>query len=170
MKIVMCATCLLIFSMNWFQLYIHIVLYKSIMISMHICVRMLTTTRHWIIIAIIIWLPFFSLLIPRLFKQVVANCLTSLQEIWSLEASTSEEAARERENLLSKPVVYYFLNRYQVQSRQYLDLLSRKQLSSVCSFLSLSLLFEPYAEYMRAYHICLDTKSFAFQVLDLSFL
>ncbi|KAL1562217.1 beta-adaptin-like protein A [Salvia divinorum] len=43
--------------------------------------------------------------------QVVANCLTSLQEIWSLEASTSEEAARERETLLSKPVVYYFLNR-----------------------------------------------------------
>ncbi|XP_073039117.1 beta-adaptin-like protein A [Primulina eburnea] len=43
--------------------------------------------------------------------QVVANCLTSLQEIWGLEASTSEEAAREREALLSKPVVYYFLNR-----------------------------------------------------------
>ncbi|KAG8381866.1 hypothetical protein BUALT_Bualt05G0017400 [Buddleja alternifolia] len=43
--------------------------------------------------------------------QVVANCLTSLQEIWSLEASTSEEAAREREALLSKPVIYYFLNR-----------------------------------------------------------
>ncbi|XP_073275708.1 beta-adaptin-like protein A [Primulina huaijiensis] len=43
--------------------------------------------------------------------QVVANCLNSLQEIWGLEASTSEEAAREREALLSKPVVYYFLNR-----------------------------------------------------------
>ncbi|XP_073285321.1 beta-adaptin-like protein A [Primulina huaijiensis] len=43
--------------------------------------------------------------------QVVANCLTSLQEIWGLEASTSEEAAREREALFSKPVVYYFLNR-----------------------------------------------------------
>ncbi|KAL2517683.1 Beta-adaptin-like protein A [Abeliophyllum distichum] len=43
--------------------------------------------------------------------QVVANCLTSLQEIWGLEASTSEEAARERETLLSKPVIYYFLNR-----------------------------------------------------------
>ncbi|KAL8499231.1 hypothetical protein ACS0TY_022274 [Phlomoides rotata] len=43
--------------------------------------------------------------------QVVANCLISLQEIWSLEASTSEEAARERESLLSKPVIYYFLNR-----------------------------------------------------------
>ncbi|XP_073129436.1 beta-adaptin-like protein A [Henckelia pumila] len=43
--------------------------------------------------------------------QVVANCLSSLQEIWGLEASTSEEAAREREALLSKPVVYYFLNR-----------------------------------------------------------
>ncbi|KAK1372487.1 hypothetical protein POM88_028680 [Heracleum sosnowskyi] len=43
--------------------------------------------------------------------QVVANCLFSLQEIWSLEASTSEEASREREALLSKPVIYYFLNR-----------------------------------------------------------
>ncbi|CAA2992341.1 beta-adaptin A [Olea europaea subsp. europaea] len=43
--------------------------------------------------------------------QVVANCLTSLQEIWGLEASTSEEAAREREMLLSKAVIYYFLNR-----------------------------------------------------------
>lgn len=43
--------------------------------------------------------------------QVVANCLTALQEIWSAEASTSEEASREREALLSKPVVYYFLNR-----------------------------------------------------------
>ncbi|KAL0407771.1 UNVERIFIED_CONTAM: Beta-adaptin-like protein A [Sesamum radiatum] len=43
--------------------------------------------------------------------QVVANCLTSLQEIWTLEASKSEEAAREREALLSKPVIYYFLNR-----------------------------------------------------------
>ncbi|KAK6129731.1 hypothetical protein DH2020_036532 [Rehmannia glutinosa] len=35
--------------------------------------------------------------------QVVANCLTSLQEIWSLEAGTSEEATKERESLLSKP-------------------------------------------------------------------
>ncbi|KAJ9702369.1 hypothetical protein PVL29_004211 [Vitis rotundifolia] len=43
--------------------------------------------------------------------QVVANCLSSLQEIWSSEASTSEEASREREALLSKPVIYYFLNR-----------------------------------------------------------
>ncbi|KAI4316157.1 hypothetical protein L6164_024163 [Bauhinia variegata] len=43
--------------------------------------------------------------------QVVANCLSALQEIWTLEASTSEEAARERENLLSKSIVYYFLNR-----------------------------------------------------------
>lgn len=41
--------------------------------------------------------------------QVVANCLSSLQEIWSLEAS--EEASREREALLSQPVIYYFLNR-----------------------------------------------------------
>ncbi|XP_027081038.1 beta-adaptin-like protein A [Coffea eugenioides] len=43
--------------------------------------------------------------------QVVANCLSALQEIWSLEASKSEEASREREGLLSKPVVYYLLNR-----------------------------------------------------------
>ncbi|KAL5558803.1 hypothetical protein UlMin_035014 [Ulmus minor] len=43
--------------------------------------------------------------------QIVANCLSALQEIWSLEATTSEEASRERETLLSKPVVYYFLNR-----------------------------------------------------------
>ncbi|KAJ4953193.1 hypothetical protein NE237_030025 [Protea cynaroides] len=43
--------------------------------------------------------------------QVVANCLTALQEIWSLEAGTSEEASREREALLTKPVIYYFLNR-----------------------------------------------------------
>lgn len=41
--------------------------------------------------------------------QVVANCLSSLQEIWSLEAT--EEAAREREGLLSKTFVYYLLNR-----------------------------------------------------------
>ncbi|CAM8916317.1 unnamed protein product [Rhodiola kirilowii] len=44
-------------------------------------------------------------------SQVVANCLAALQEIWSSEASTSEEASREREALLSKPVIYYFLNR-----------------------------------------------------------
>ncbi|XP_059658027.1 beta-adaptin-like protein A [Cornus florida] len=43
--------------------------------------------------------------------QVVANCLSALQEIWSLEASTSEEASREREALLSKPMIYYLLNR-----------------------------------------------------------
>lgn len=43
--------------------------------------------------------------------QVVANSLSALQEIWSLEASQSEEASREREALLSKPMVYYFLNR-----------------------------------------------------------
>ncbi|OUZ99957.1 Clathrin/coatomer adaptor [Macleaya cordata] len=43
--------------------------------------------------------------------QVVANCLSALQEIWSLEASNSEEASREREALLSKPIVYYLLNR-----------------------------------------------------------
>ena len=44
--------------------------------------------------------------------QVVANCLSALQEIWSSEASTSEEASREREGLLSKTNVYYLLNRY----------------------------------------------------------
>ncbi|GAV85160.1 Adaptin_N domain-containing protein/B2-adapt-app_C domain-containing protein [Cephalotus follicularis] len=43
--------------------------------------------------------------------QVVANCLSALQEIWSSEASTSEEASREKEALLSKPVIYYLLNR-----------------------------------------------------------
>ncbi|XP_065849334.1 beta-adaptin-like protein A [Euphorbia lathyris] len=43
--------------------------------------------------------------------QVVANCLSSLQEIWSSEASTSEEAAREKETLLSKMVIFNFLNR-----------------------------------------------------------
>ncbi|KAL4318792.1 hypothetical protein GQ457_18G013440 [Hibiscus cannabinus] len=43
--------------------------------------------------------------------QVVANCLSALQEIWSAEASTSEEASREREALINKPVIYYLLNR-----------------------------------------------------------
>ncbi|XP_052188596.1 beta-adaptin-like protein A [Diospyros lotus] len=43
--------------------------------------------------------------------QVVANCLAALQEIWSLEASQSEKASMDRETLLSKPVIYYFLNR-----------------------------------------------------------
>ncbi|RWR77412.1 beta-adaptin-like protein A isoform X1 [Cinnamomum micranthum f. kanehirae] len=43
--------------------------------------------------------------------QVVANCLSSLQEIWTLEANTSEEAVREKEALLSKPVIYHLLNR-----------------------------------------------------------
>ncbi|KAL8196688.1 hypothetical protein R6Q57_024603 [Mikania cordata] len=44
-------------------------------------------------------------------SQVVANCLSALQEIWGLEASSSEEAAREREALISKPIIYYLLNR-----------------------------------------------------------
>lgn len=43
--------------------------------------------------------------------QVVANCLSSLQEIWGLEASSSEEAVREREALISKPIIYFLLNR-----------------------------------------------------------
>ncbi|ERM98573.1 hypothetical protein AMTRI_Chr05g66380 [Amborella trichopoda] len=41
--------------------------------------------------------------------QVVANCLSSLQEILSMEVS--EEASKERETLLSKPIVYNLLNR-----------------------------------------------------------
>ncbi|KAI3717658.1 hypothetical protein L1987_69415 [Smallanthus sonchifolius] len=43
--------------------------------------------------------------------QVVANCLSALQEIWGVEASSSEEAAREKEALISKPIIYYLLNR-----------------------------------------------------------
>ncbi|XP_047053379.1 beta-adaptin-like protein A [Lolium rigidum] len=43
--------------------------------------------------------------------QVVANCLHSLLEIWTLEAANSEEAAREIETLYSKPVVFYLLNK-----------------------------------------------------------
>ncbi|KAJ8637624.1 hypothetical protein MRB53_011891 [Persea americana] len=42
---------------------------------------------------------------------VVANCLSSLQEIWTLEVITSKEAVREKEALLSKPVIYHLLNR-----------------------------------------------------------
>lgn len=43
--------------------------------------------------------------------QVVANCLSALQEIWTLESGSSEEAAREREAVHIKPVIYYLLNR-----------------------------------------------------------
>ncbi|CAN1218677.1 Beta-adaptin-like protein A [Linum perenne] len=43
--------------------------------------------------------------------QVVANCISALEEIWNSESSTSEEAAREKEGLISKPFVYYLLNR-----------------------------------------------------------
>lgn len=43
--------------------------------------------------------------------QVVANCLSSLQEIWILEGSKSEEVSRDKEILLSKPTIYYLLNR-----------------------------------------------------------
>ncbi|KAH7682442.1 AP-1/2/4 complex subunit beta protein [Dioscorea alata] len=50
-----------------------------------------------------------SLMLSDPDPQVVANCLSSLQEIWNLE--TSEEASREREALLSKQLVYYLLNR-----------------------------------------------------------
>ncbi|CAH8281953.1 unnamed protein product [Eruca vesicaria subsp. sativa] len=52
-----------------------------------------------------------SLMLHDSDAQVVVNCLSALQEIWSLEASHSEEACREKESLLSKPVIYYFLNR-----------------------------------------------------------
>ncbi|KAL0888115.1 hypothetical protein Bca101_012098 [Brassica carinata] len=52
-----------------------------------------------------------SLMLHDSDAQVVSNCLSALQEIWSLEASHSEEACREKESLLSKPVIYYFLNR-----------------------------------------------------------
>ncbi|KAF2579911.1 hypothetical protein F2Q68_00000375 [Brassica cretica] len=52
-----------------------------------------------------------SLMLHDSDAQVVANCLAALQEIWSLEASHSEEACREKESLLSKPLIYYFLNR-----------------------------------------------------------
>ncbi|XP_024963064.1 beta-adaptin-like protein A isoform X1 [Cynara cardunculus var. scolymus] len=44
-------------------------------------------------------------------SQVVANCLSALQEIWGLEASSSEEAVRGREALISKQIIYYLLNR-----------------------------------------------------------
>ncbi|KAL5975900.1 hypothetical protein ACLOJK_020228 [Asimina triloba] len=61
--------------------------------------------------------------------QVVANCLFALQEIWSSEASNSDEASREREALLSKPVIYYLLNRIKEFSEWaqclVLDLVSR---------------------------------------------
>ncbi|KAF7029877.1 hypothetical protein CFC21_041519 [Triticum aestivum] len=43
--------------------------------------------------------------------QVVANCLHSLLEIWTLEAANSEAAGREIETLYSKPVVFYLLNK-----------------------------------------------------------
>uniref|UniRef100_R7W430 AP-2 complex subunit beta n=1 Tax=Aegilops tauschii TaxID=37682 RepID=R7W430_AEGTA len=43
--------------------------------------------------------------------EVVANCLHSLLEIWTLEAANSEAAGREIETLYSKPVVFYLLNK-----------------------------------------------------------
>ncbi|XP_002516577.2 beta-adaptin-like protein A [Ricinus communis] len=61
--------------------------------------------------------------------QVVANCLCALQEIWSAEASTSEEALREKESLISKAVIFNFLNRIKEFSEWaqclVLDLLSK---------------------------------------------
>ncbi|KAF4373625.1 hypothetical protein F8388_025319 [Cannabis sativa] len=47
-------------------------------------------------------------------KVAFFNLMTfkfATSEIWTLEATTSEEASRERETLLSKPIVYYLLNR-----------------------------------------------------------
>ncbi|CAI0408526.1 unnamed protein product [Linum tenue] len=44
-------------------------------------------------------------------SQVVVNCLFALQEIWNSESSKSEEATREKEGLISKPFIYYLLNR-----------------------------------------------------------
>lgn len=52
-----------------------------------------------------------SLMLSDPDAQVVANCMSSLQEIWNLEAGNSEEVSREREALLSKQVVFYLLNR-----------------------------------------------------------
>ncbi|XP_068652768.1 beta-adaptin-like protein A isoform X1 [Aristolochia californica] len=52
-----------------------------------------------------------SLMLKDPDAQVVANCLIALQEIWNLEAVSSEEASREREALLSKPIIFYLLNR-----------------------------------------------------------
>eukprot|EP00249_Psilotum_nudum_P021679 c28199_g1_i1 orf=558-3068(-) len=43
--------------------------------------------------------------------QVVANCLCALEEILTQEVNSSESAGHERDFLLSKPVVYAFLNR-----------------------------------------------------------
>lgn len=44
--------------------------------------------------------------------QVVANCVCALQEIWTSETLLhNTEAAKEREVLYSKAVVYSLLNR-----------------------------------------------------------
>lgn len=43
---------------------------------------------------------------------MVANCLSALQEIYTAEANiSSETAARDREHLFSKAVIYSLLNR-----------------------------------------------------------
>ncbi|KAK4787411.1 hypothetical protein SAY86_011244 [Trapa natans] len=52
-----------------------------------------------------------NLMINDCDTQVVANCLSTLQEIWTAEGSNSEEASRERDALLCKPLIYYLLNR-----------------------------------------------------------
>ncbi|KAL3680710.1 hypothetical protein R1sor_023666 [Riccia sorocarpa] len=44
--------------------------------------------------------------------QVVANCLYSLLEIWSMEGNSSEAALREKESLLSRNVILSLLNRF----------------------------------------------------------
>ena len=69
---------------------------------------------NWLIIGCyLVWdCSFWDKLITLVYLQVVANCLHSLQEIWTLEAANSEAAAREIETLYSKPVVFYLLNKW----------------------------------------------------------
>ena len=69
---------------------------------------------NWLIIGCyLVWDCSFRVkLITLVYLQVVANCLHSLQEIWTLEAANSEAAAREIETLYSKPVVFYLLNKW----------------------------------------------------------
>lgn len=96
--------------------------------------------------------------------QVVANCLSALQEIWGLEASTSEEAVREREALISKPIIYFLLNRYVVYHLFDDNLLvygSLKLVFGNCrcylsSRLDLKRLSQPYPCH---YFLCLTTQT-----------
>lgn len=52
-----------------------------------------------------------ELMLYDLDSQVVANCLCALQEISTQEGSNMEEVGLEKEFLISKPIVYNFLNR-----------------------------------------------------------